>query len=143
MKHFFIAIFLLACQEVFSQDEKIDSLIYLLNNNDIRGECNYNWVVKFNSKARSELEFIGRPATGKLLTALTDSIRGVAAHYILTRIYKPDFESPQYMNWAEKDNLTIYKYNGLVFFQSEHGTYANKDALLINLLEWKLFLNNR
>jgi hypothetical protein len=143
MKHLLIAILLLACQRVSSQDAKIDSLIHQMSNTDIHGECNYNWVVKFNSKAGNELERIGRPATEKLLTALTDSARGIAAHYVLTRIYKPDARIAHLLALAEKDNLIVYKYNGLLFFESQHGTYTSKDAMRTNLSEWKSFLNNR
>jgi hypothetical protein len=143
MKHFFIAIFLLACQGGFCQDANIDSLISQLSDTEIRGECNYNWVVKLNSKAGNMLERIGKPATKKLLSALTDSARGIAAHYVLTRIYKPNEANLQLWAWAEKDNLNVYKFNGLLFFESQNGTYTSRNELMSNLSNWKSYLNNR
>ena len=142
MKYLLVIYFFLTSVYCFSQTNRIDSLINKLDNNQLRGTCHYAWIVEFNSDPGWELIKLGKCATDQLVKSLSDSSRGIAVHYVLTQIYKPDSSWVQTIAFANRDALSIYLCNGLYFFESPHGTYTDYSNLLTNVIRWKSYIKN-
>ena len=86
-------LFLVAVFPAYSQVDKIDLLISKLDNKKLIGVCNYVWVLKNESKEADTLITIGQKGGKdktelcvKLYSILTDSTKGIIAHYILSNI---------------------------------------------------------
>src|SRR5436305_13358085 len=93
-----ISVFFIAATSTYSQIDRIDNLIGKLDNNQLVGVCNYVWVLKNVCKEADtlvdlskQIDSEGKPIfkkaiVAKLISLLTDSIKGIIAHYVLSNI---------------------------------------------------------
>jgi hypothetical protein len=109
MKHLIVAFFLLLTSFGFSQKRKIASNIEKLDNSQFTINHEQKASFKTNSKPAEKLIAIGKPATEKLIAALSDPNKIIMAHIVLCNIYngKATFAGPKEFS---SDNVTYYKY---------------------------------
>ena len=85
----FITILALATLSLtcFGQKQSIDTLLGKIDNQQIVVMMQYVWFPKMFSPAGDSLISIGKPATDKLIPLLSDTSKGIIAHYILSNIW--------------------------------------------------------
>ncbi|MBA2613979.1 MAG: hypothetical protein H0U95_18595 [Bacteroidetes bacterium] len=84
---FFLIILTLVSFECFSQSKKIASLISELDNSQFTISHEAKATFSMHSKAAHKLIRIGKPATEKLILALSDSTKVIMAQLVLCHIY--------------------------------------------------------
>lgn len=109
MKIIFILLFSLSCFVLYSQNRKTDSYIQKLDNSQFIINHQEKASFKMDSPAAMKLIKTGKPATGKLIAALSDTTKTIMAHLILCHIYfkHASFAGPKVM---VTDNGDLYKY---------------------------------
>src|SRR5579885_2386296 len=115
-----------------AQNDKIDTLISKINNNQLTYACMYACVFRNTSKDADELISLGkssyqREITNKLFQILTDSTKGIIAHYVLTNIWYTNGIS-QSGFYYEDDEMLEYEYNWLRFYQDKNGKWFADSA---------------
>jgi hypothetical protein len=121
-----LILFSLSFSKLFAQSDHINSLISKLDNNKLRGTCNYNWVLKNHSKEADSLIIIGKSKTIdsnklylNLYNMLTDTSKGIMAHYVLSSILNGETSSGGF--FFEDENETIeYQYGQLRFYENKY-----------------------
>ena len=74
-----------------SLDARIDTRVGLLSNRSIEYQGGVMWTgCVLKSESANQLVWIGKPATSRLLRALRDPDKNLAAHVVLTAIWEPD-----------------------------------------------------
>ena len=128
----------------FGQNKTVDLLIQDLSNNELRGECNYVWVLKSKPGIVDLLIPIGKPATQQLLDVLTSKDKGIVAHYILSKIwFKSIYTMASFENF-DKDRTVKYKIGNLTFYENEAGLkFTNPGDLEKIKDEWKAIIDNK
>ena len=102
-----------------AQENKIDSLVKKLSNNEIKPDGNFIGPTFYLGPGPGlELLNIGKPVTKKLLDILYDTTKGVVAHYILTALWK---DSIPWVNpiYIEREGITAFTFNVLPFLSEE------------------------
>lgn len=109
MKNLLSLIFILVCLSAISQSKKIDKKIALINNSEFLIDHTTKAKFDVKSSAGKSLIKIGKPATEKLIEALSDTSKTIMAHWVLCHIYyrAATFAGPK--EYTEGD-VTIYKY---------------------------------
>ena len=147
MKKLFLILFILTSLSVISQSKKIAKNIALLNNSEFLIDHSAKAKFEVKSSAGKSLIKIGKPATEKLIEALSDSTKNIMAHWALCHIYyrSATFAGPKE---HEEGGLTIYKYflgqekgEGLILSEvKENGKYTlfvKPDDLKTIITFWK------
>jgi hypothetical protein len=119
-------LFSLSFSILFAQNEHINSLINKLNNDELRGTCNYNWVVKNYSKEADSLILIGKSKTTNsnklcldLYNILTDTSKGIIAQYVLSSILNGETSSGGFF-FEDEDETIEYQYGELRFYENKY-----------------------
>jgi hypothetical protein len=74
-----------------SLDARIDTRVGLLSNRSIEYQGGVTWTgCILKSESANQLVWVGKPATSRLLRALRDPDKNLAAHVVLTAIWEPD-----------------------------------------------------
>jgi hypothetical protein len=91
------------------QTKKIESNIKKLNNNEFYIDHTKKASFSIKSSSAHKLIAIGKPATEKLIEALSDSTKVIMAHLVLCHIYLKlaSFAGPKEQM---KNDVTVYKY---------------------------------
>lgn len=111
------------CLFGFSQSRRTNSYIKKLNNNQFIINQEQKASFKMESPAALKLIKIGKPATEKLISALSDTTKTIMAHLVLCHIYfkKATFAGPKVFATDNGDLLKYYlgdeKGEGLVISQ--------------------------
>jgi len=149
MRHLFLTIFFVI---VFlfgkAQTASIDSLIVKIDNEKLVGVCNYIWVLKNSSKQADSLIRIGvnsdssrTEITKKLYGLLTDTTKGIIAHYILCNIWYSDRINSSSFYYYDKDSTLEYEYEYLKFFENKYKRmFAENSELVWNKRKWAVLL---
>lgn len=86
-----IGLFCLSGLAAFAQRDSVDVWIFKLDNSQLRGTCHYAWTLELKEDAIAAAKLIayGKPATKKLIKALSDPGRNIVSHYILASVWGP------------------------------------------------------
>jgi len=127
---------------VLSQNNKVDSLISVLNNSDIIRDGDYSGPTFMLTGPAVDLLHIGKAATDKLLTVLEDSTKGVIAHCILTDLWSLPIPSisPIYL---ENEHIVIFQLNDLTFYMKGKNVFANQRDLRLRSIFWKSYISKQ
>jgi hypothetical protein len=124
--------------------QRVKALVSQLSWKSILGrEDGLVWSFYPDGEAALKLIEIGKPATNELLNVLEDESRGVAAHIILTQIWKPielgEYgESSKGNPYKLKSLIVTYTYNGLEWtWKPKKGYKVEKAALAENANRWR------
>jgi hypothetical protein len=121
---------------IYSQSNKVDSLIVELNNNQLYGTCNYIWVLKMEKEPAESIVEFGKSVSKKLIPLLENQEKGIIAHCVLSRIWFDDFNiSTSFENFDEK-GIVEYTYNGLRFYEKDGKMIADENDLAENKKKW-------
>ena len=91
MRHFITILTLtFLCLTTFGQTEKIYSLIDNIHNKQVGIAMQYLWYPVMKSSSGDSLIKIGKSATKDLIAVLSDTTKGIVAHFILSTIWKND-----------------------------------------------------
>jgi hypothetical protein len=122
----FTIFFSLSLSGLIAQSEKIDLLVSKLDNEELFGTCNYNWVLKNGSKEADTLILIGKSKTKdsnklylKLYNMLTDTTKGIMAHYVLSSILNGEALSGGFF-FEDEDETIEYEISGLRFYENKY-----------------------
>jgi len=131
------------------QKQSIDKFISRLDNQQIAIVMQYAWYPKMVSPAGDSLIKIGKPATEKLISLLSDTSKGIIAHYILSNIWADKLrrtgqELGSNVRYVENDTITALaiSYTDFIFFQDSNGhNFARQTDLDSNKDRWISFFN--
>jgi hypothetical protein len=124
--------------DIQAQTDKVDFLLEELNNNQLYGTCNYNWVLKMKSEPADSLVNIGKSISKKLIPLLDNPNKGIITHCILSRIWIKDEDF--WMSFSSENfdtkGIIEYNYNGLLFYEKDGKMIVDKKILLDNKKRW-------
>lgn len=135
MKSFkLVSFFCLIFFSCSAQIERIDTLISRINNNQFTYACQYACQFINTSKDADDLIQLGKGSyqkeiTNKLFQIVTDTTKGIIAHYVLTNIWYVNGIS-QSGFYYEDDEMLEYEYNWLRFYRNKDGKWFAEDAEL-------------
>ena len=137
------------------QTISIDRLISRIENNQLEGVCHWFWslengskeadtLINLSKKINSELKPIYKQnIIDKLIPLLTNTSKGIIAHYILSNIFtRGNKQSSEYL---QDSLLTIrYTYNNLEFYWNKNRfMFADPRRLIENKRNWESRLSIR
>ena len=130
-----VTVFFAVNPSVQGQTEQIDSLVEHINNEELVGVCHYFWMLEMNSSAGKELIKIGKSSTDRLVNVLTDTSKGIIAHYILSNVWLDKVQTSNSWTRYESQGIIDYTIGPLCFYWSDK-MKAEANDLLRNRGEW-------
>ena len=130
-----IAILVFANLTILNAQE-IDSLISKIDNKDVYIILTKNMSPRIIGNDAKKIVVIGKPATKNLLNILEDQKRGIAAHFILSEIWKETWEEEICCNVKYADNKEILTLNGLEIYIKDDELFASEENLKKNKIAW-------
>jgi hypothetical protein len=137
----FFSVLFLSCT---AQIDRIDTLISKIENKQLTYACTYACVFRNTGQEAEELIQLGkasyqREITNKLYQILTDTTKGIIAHYVLTNIWYANSIS-QSGFYYEDDEMLEYEYNWLRFYQKDGRWFTDSIELDRNKKRWFVIL---
>jgi hypothetical protein len=137
-------LFFMAVSAVNAQPHRLDSLIVKLDDEKLVGTCNYVWVLKNGCKEADSLIKIGKTRNQnlsslylKLYSLLTDTGKGIIAHYVLSNILYADNITLGSIFYDDEAGTIEYDYNGLRFYENKYKRmFADESELDHNKKIW-------
>ena len=135
------------CLTSVGQNQNIDTLISKIDNQQIVVVMQYVWYPKMFSLAGDSLIKIGKTSTDKLIPLLSDTSKGIIAHYILSNIWADKLEKVgQHLgsNVHQVDNNTRavlgILFTDFIFYQdNDRKNFARQVDLENNKKRWISF----
>jgi hypothetical protein len=135
-KIFLFSIILIADVTLYGQNNKVDSLIQNINNDQLYGTCHYAWVLEMESDAGISLIKMGNSIVYKIVPLLDNKDKGIIAHYILCNIIgQPVYSSSSFAHY-ESDSTIDYNYGGLRFHEKDGHFFTSDSLLQENKINW-------
>jgi len=136
----FILIFILSCafKTADCQCKVIDSLIQLLDNRQIRGECHYGWEIHMRSDAGRKLISMGKEVYPYLIPYLEDSCKGIVVHFIMQAIFSKANLGMGNSSFDKVNATSATDLNGLnICTDTQHPYYfVKREDLVENKRRW-------
>lgn len=120
-----------------SQVKPETSLIEKINNKDAYIVMTKTMSPRINSEAGAAIIKIGKRATPALINILEDQNKGIIAHFILSEIWKEDWEEAICCNVSFDGNIEIVTINGLEISIENNELHAKPADLKNNKASWK------
>lgn len=149
MRHFITILTLtFFCLTTFAQTQKVNSLIDSINNKQVGIAMQYVWYPVMKSSSGDALIEIGKSATNDLISVLSDTTKGIIAHFILSTIWKDEIKKA---GWKVGSRVDYIKNNldyvnqiylaGLTFYQDNNfRLFVGQEELNRNKKEWLTFI---
>ena len=142
LKYLTFAIFIYSSSTIYAQTKKIDSLVHKVNNRDIYVLLLKKVTPRVNENSSgTEIIKIGRQATPKLIKILDDQNKGIAAHIILTEIWKNDWPQIDSSSVVRNEKEEIIIIRGLKTHVIKNDLFSTDIELTKNKLKWKKLYN--
>jgi len=122
---------------MLSQVKISDSLIQKIDNKDAYLVMTKTLSPRINSAAGDAIVKIGKSATPGLIEILEDQNKGIIAHFILSEIYKQQWEEEICCNISYDGNIEIVTINGLQIYIENNQLHAKASDLKKNKANWK------
>lgn len=137
VKKISLALLFLSFNFVFAQTKPIESLIQNINNQDAYIVMTRTMSPRISSASAKEIVKIGKPATPDLIQVLDSQSKGIAAHFILSEIWKETWEETLCCLIHDEGNAEIVNINGLEIRIENEVLSASDEALKNNKERWK------
>lgn len=144
-KHVKYAIHLIAlfiCCNGFGQAKVLDSLIQKINNNDAYLVLAKTMSPRVHSDAGNRIIKIGKEATPELIRILDSQNQGIIAHFILSKIWKENWNEEVCCKIVSNGKVEIITINGLKIYIENNNLSSKIDDLINNKEKWKKFLES-
>lgn len=149
MRHFITILTLtFFCLTTSGQTQRINSLIDSISNKQVGIAMQYVWYPVMKSSSGDSLIKIGKSATKDLIAVLSDTTKGIIAHFILSTIWNDELKNAGWkvgsrVDYIEKnlDSVNRVYLSGLTFYQdNNYRLFAEQDELDRNKKEWLTFI---
>jgi hypothetical protein len=142
LKYLILVIFIHSSSSSNAQTKKIDSLVHKVNNRDIYVLLLKKVIPRVNENSSgTEIIKIGRQVTPKLIKILDDQNKGIAAHIILTEIWKNDWSQIDSSSVIHNGKEEIIIIRGLKTHVIKNDLFSTNIELTKNKIKWKKLYN--
>ncbi|MFT3844058.1 MAG: hypothetical protein QM725_03320 [Lacibacter sp.] len=123
-------------------------MIDSINNKQIGIAMQYVWYPVMNSSSGDALVKMGKSATKDLVSVLSDTTKGIIAHFILSSIWNDEIKKAGWkvgsrVDYIENnlDSVNRIYLSGLTFYQDNNfRLFVGQDELNRNKKEWLTFI---
>jgi hypothetical protein len=142
VKYSIILLAFFSCCNGFGQIKVIDSLIQKITNNDAYIVLVKTMSPRINSDAGNRIIMIGKEATPELIKILDNQNQGIIAHFILSKIWKENWNEEACCAILSNGKVEIIIINGLKIYIENNTLYSKIDDLKNNKEKWKKLLES-
>lgn len=121
----------------FAHSQQIDSLVAKMGNKDVYIVLAKNMSPRIKGLEAKSIVAIGKPATPHLIGVLDDQNKGIAAHFVLSEIWKETWETEICCNIKYSGNTEILTLNGLEICFENDTVFATANSLKKNKIAWE------
>ncbi|MBS7788044.1 hypothetical protein KIH23_12120 [Flavobacterium sp. CYK-55] len=134
-----IALFFLSLQWCVAQKQSVDSLVKQLDNKDAYIVLTYTMSPRVSGTCANDLVKIGKKATPELIKVLENANQGIIAHFILSEIWKDQWQEENCCRINKINGEEIITLNELEIHIKNNLLYATAQSLHKNKERWTLF----
>lgn len=120
----------------YSQIKMTDSLVQKIDNKDAYLVILQTISPRINNKAAAEIVKIGKAATPNLIKVLDHQDKGIAAHFLLTEIWKKDWDETICCNISNDGFTEVATIYGLKIYIENNTLYSKDEDLKQNKKNW-------
>ena len=132
-------LFFLSFNLSIAQKQNLDSLIQNINNKDAYIVLVKTMSPRIHGDLANSIVAIGKKATPELIKILDNNNKGVIAHFILSEIWKDNWNEEICCDVTNIDNEEIIIINGLEVHIKNNILYSTAESLNKNKQKWKEF----